>query len=54
MAMIGMLYLVFQKKLLGHSKLADESVAPANDSLSRVLVGVQVTKPASSASQLMF
>jgi phosphatidylinositol glycan class N len=44
MALIGILYLAFQKRLLGNTKLSDESVAPANDSLSRALVGIQVSK----------
>jgi phosphatidylinositol glycan class N len=44
MALIGILYLAFQKKLLGNSKLSDESAAPANDSLSRALIGIQVSE----------
>jgi hypothetical protein len=43
MALVGIIYLAFQKKILGNSKLSDESLAPANDSFSRALVGIQVS-----------
>ncbi|CAG8955326.1 hypothetical protein HYFRA_00011309 [Hymenoscyphus fraxineus] len=42
MALIGLLYLIFQKDILANSKLVTDSVAPANDLLSRTLIGIQV------------
>jgi GPI ethanolamine phosphate transferase 1 len=42
MAVIGILYLVFEKKLLLKSKLSKDSTAPADNTLSRSLIGVQV------------
>lgn len=42
MVVIGITYLVFEKKLLTKSKLASDSTAPADDNLSRSLVGIQV------------
>jgi phosphatidylinositol glycan class N len=47
MAAIGILYLVFEKKILTTSKLAGDSTAPADNVLSRVLVGAQVGLPIS-------
>lgn len=42
MVIIGITYLVFEKKLLTDSKLANDSTAPADNVLSRSLVGIQV------------
>ena len=42
MVAVGILYLVFQKELLGQSKMAAESTIPTNDLVSRMLLGVQV------------
>lgn len=42
MAAIGVIYLTFEKKLLAKSSLAGDSTAPADNVLSRSLVGVQV------------
>ena len=42
MAAIGVVYLAFEKKLLKQSALAGDSTAPAQNLLSRSLVGVQV------------
>ncbi|KAF8855250.1 GPI ethanolamine phosphate transferas-like protein [Acephala macrosclerotiorum] len=42
MAAIGIAYLIFEKKLLAKSKLSGDSTAPADDSLSRLLIGVQI------------
>lgn len=44
MVAIGIAYLIFEKKVLAKSKLSGDSTAPADDSLSRLLVGVQVSK----------
>lgn len=49
MAAIGIIYLVFEKKLLAKSGLAGDSTAPAENLLSRSLVGVQVRKTLSRA-----
>lgn len=42
MVAVGILYLVFEQSLLAKSKLCGDSTAPADNSLSRALVGVQV------------
>ena len=42
MAAIGVIYLMFEKKLLAKSGLAGDSTLPAEEVLSRSLVGVQV------------
>ena len=42
MVTIGVLYLVFEKKLLSKSKVARDSMAPGDNALSRTLVGIQV------------
>jgi hypothetical protein len=42
MVAIGIAYLLFEKKLLAKSKLRGESTAPTYDSLSRLLIGIQV------------
>jgi phosphatidylinositol glycan class N len=42
MVVIGILYLVFERKLLLKSKLSGDSIAPADNTLSRSLIGVQV------------
>lgn len=42
MVVVGVLYLIFQKSLLGKSKLLGDSTAPAKDMISRALIGIQV------------
>jgi phosphatidylinositol glycan class N len=42
MVVIGILYLIFEKKLLLKSKLSGDSTALADNTLSRSLIGVQV------------
>ena len=42
MAAVGLLYLAFEKKLLAKSRLPGDSMAPADNVLSRSLIGVQV------------
>jgi GPI ethanolamine phosphate transferase 1 len=42
MVVIGITYLIFEKKFLTTSKLASDSTAPAENTLSRSLVGIQV------------
>jgi phosphatidylinositol glycan class N len=42
MVAIGVLYLAFESKLLSKSKLPGDSTAPADNKLSRALLGVQV------------
>ncbi|KAH8659058.1 GPI ethanolamine phosphate transferase-like protein [Tricladium varicosporioides] len=42
MVAIGVLYLVFEKRLLGKSNLVGDSTAPANDLISRSLLGIQI------------
>lgn len=42
MVLIGVLYLVFEKKLLAKTVLPGDSATPADDTLSRSLIGVQV------------
>ncbi len=42
MVAIGVAYLAFEKKLLYKTKLAGDSTAPAEDGLSRALIGAQV------------
>lgn len=49
MVVIGIAYLVFQKQLLQRSKLSGDSTKPAEDNLSRSLIGVQVSRIRSSA-----
>ena len=46
MVAVGIFYLIFQKELLGKAKLAGDSTAPANDFVSRILLGVQVCNEA--------
>lgn len=42
MVAVGVLYLIFEKKLLSKSKLPGDSTEAANNSLSRSLIGAQV------------
>ncbi|KAH8775693.1 GPI ethanolamine phosphate transferase-like protein [Hyaloscypha sp. PMI_1271] len=42
MVTIGVLYLVFEKKLLSKSKVARDSTTPGDNALSRTLVGIQI------------
>jgi phosphatidylinositol glycan class N len=43
MLAIGVLYLIFEEKLLSKSKIAEDSTAPADNTLSRALIGIQVS-----------
>ena len=42
MVVIGITYLIFENKFLTTAKLASDSMAPAYNTLSRSLVGIQV------------
>jgi phosphatidylinositol glycan class N len=42
MVLVGVVYLLFEKSLLQRSKMAGDSTAPADNSISRALIGVQV------------
>ena len=42
MAIVGVLYLIFESKILSKTKLAGDSAAPAHNTLSRTLIGIQV------------
>lgn len=42
MVMVGIVYLVFEKKILVQSKMDGDSTAPADNFLSRTLIGIQV------------
>jgi phosphatidylinositol glycan class N len=44
MTAVGVIYLAFEKQLLAKSGLRGDSTAPANNVLSRSLIGVQVRK----------
>lgn len=43
MALIGVLYLIFEKRLLKRVSLAGDSSASVDDALSRSLIGIQVS-----------
>lgn len=45
MLVIGVTYLVFEKKILARSALNGDTTVPADNILSRVLIGVQVPSP---------
>lgn len=45
MVTIGLSYLIFEKILLTRSASVHDSVAPANNAMSRVLIGIQVNGP---------
>lgn len=42
MVIIGVLYLIFEKRLLAKSGFPEDSTDPARDNLSRALIGAQV------------
>lgn len=42
MVVIGIAYLIFEEKLLQTSKLPGDSIEPADNRLSRSLIGAQV------------
>lgn len=42
MTFVGIIYLVFEKRILSKTRMADDSTAPADDLLSRTLVAIQV------------
>ncbi|EDN91722.1 hypothetical protein SS1G_07582 [Sclerotinia sclerotiorum 1980 UF-70] len=42
MVAVGVLYLAFERKLLAKSKMAGDSIAPADNLLSRSLIGAQI------------
>lgn len=44
MALVGIVYLVFEKRILVKSRMAGDSTKPADDLLSRILVGIQVCR----------
>lgn len=44
MVAVGVLYLAFEKILLAKYKMAGDSTAPADNLLSRSLIGAQVSK----------
>jgi len=50
MVAIGVLYLIFEKKLLAKSRLAGDSTEVADNSLSRSLIGAQVSRCGSERS----
>jgi phosphatidylinositol glycan class N len=43
MVIIGVLYLIFEKRLLAQSGFPEDSTEPARDVLSRALIGTQVS-----------
>lgn len=43
MVLVGIIYLVFEKKILVRSKMDGDSTAPADNLLSRTLIGIQVS-----------
>lgn len=45
MAAIGLLYLVFEGRLLARSAVRGDSKAAADNTLSRVFIGIQVLPP---------
>jgi phosphatidylinositol glycan class N len=45
MVAIGVAYLAFEKRILAKSGLQRDSVAPANNEISRALIGIQVGVP---------
>lgn len=42
MVMVGVLYLTFEKKVLVKSRMLGDSTQPADNTISRCLIGVQV------------
>lgn len=42
MVLVGLIYLVFEKRILGKSAFKGDSTAPPSNALSRTLVGVQI------------
>lgn len=42
MVAVGIVYLIFEKQLLQQTKLPGDSTEPADDKLSRSLIGVQI------------
>jgi len=53
MVAIGVSYLIFEKKMLLESKLAEDSAAPADNALSRSLIGIQVRFARSAYTTLL-
>jgi hypothetical protein len=46
MVAIGVVYLVFQKRILANFRSKIDSIAPAQNGFSRALIGAQVRKHA--------
>ncbi len=44
MVAVGISYLIYQKKIIANSRSKLESTVPAQNGLSRALIGVQVGK----------
>lgn len=44
MTFVGIIYLVFEKRILSKTKLEGDSTAPADDLISRTLVAIQVCR----------
>jgi hypothetical protein len=44
MVAVGVFYLAFERKLLAKSRMSGDSTAPADNLLSRSLIGAQVGK----------
>lgn len=44
MVAIGIAYLLFEKSLLAKSKWSGDSTAPADDRISRSLIGIQASQ----------
>jgi len=44
MVLVGVIYLAFEKRLLVKSKMRGDSTSPADNSISRGLIGAQVCK----------
>lgn len=51
MVAVGLIYLIFEDKILGDSSLDPKVQVPRNNHLSRALIGIQVGYPVFSYSQ---
>jgi phosphatidylinositol glycan class N len=52
MVLIGLLYLIFEKRVLAKTALAGDSTTPADNALSRSLIGIQVRCPSGNLAIL--
>lgn len=50
MVLIGLLYLIFEKRVLAKTVLAGDSTRPADNALSRSLIGIQVRYPSANVA----